>query len=278
MTGETDPLTIGDLAARTGLTPATLRMWEQRHGFPVPQRLESGHRRYAESDVLAVRRVRERQEGGVRLDRAISQVLDDADRAARPAARRSTPSCAAATPTWPRTGSPRARCSRCRGPSRTSSWPRPTARHLFGSFQRGRYFVQSQARWPSWPASPAAAYVLGDFEDGSDAPPEVVGRRLHRAGARAPARRRPHAARVGRGLRLRRPARRPHRLGAAGPGAGARPRPGLRVRVDHRPRRRARRLAGLRPTSPDLGRPGGRPHALRARRRPPAPGSPTWPR
>ena len=44
-------LTIGDLAARTGLTTATLRMWESRHGFPVPTRLDSGHRRYDEHDV-----------------------------------------------------------------------------------------------------------------------------------------------------------------------------------------------------------------------------------
>ena len=46
----TPSLTIGELAERTGLSPTTLRMWEQRHGFPTPVRLPSGHRRYEESD------------------------------------------------------------------------------------------------------------------------------------------------------------------------------------------------------------------------------------
>lgn len=68
-------LTIGDLAERTGLSPATLRMWEQRHGFPEPQRLESGHRRYLEADVAAVADVVRRRDAGVRLDAAIADAL-----------------------------------------------------------------------------------------------------------------------------------------------------------------------------------------------------------
>jgi len=73
--GPSDLLTIGDLAQRTGLSPATLRMWEQRHGFPVPRRLESGHRRYLESDVRAVSDVVRRRDSGVRLDVAIADAL-----------------------------------------------------------------------------------------------------------------------------------------------------------------------------------------------------------
>ncbi len=70
-------LTIGTLAERTGLSTATLRMWEQRHGFPTPQRLESGHRRYLEADVAAVERVVRRREAGVRLDVAIADSIAD---------------------------------------------------------------------------------------------------------------------------------------------------------------------------------------------------------
>ena len=44
------PLTISDLAQRTGVSAATLRAWETRHGFPTPTRRESGHRRYDERD------------------------------------------------------------------------------------------------------------------------------------------------------------------------------------------------------------------------------------
>ena len=33
----TEDLTIREVASRTGVEAATLRMWEQRHGFPVPR-------------------------------------------------------------------------------------------------------------------------------------------------------------------------------------------------------------------------------------------------
>ena len=65
-------LSIGDLAERTGLAPATLRMWEQRHGFPKPHRLESGHRRYHEHEVELVRQVVRRRDAGARLEVAIA--------------------------------------------------------------------------------------------------------------------------------------------------------------------------------------------------------------
>jgi MerR family transcriptional regulator, light-induced transcriptional regulator len=67
-------LSIGELASRTGLTPAVLRTWEARYGFPVPERAASGHRWYRESDVDLVQRVVQRQHAGVRLEAAIRQV------------------------------------------------------------------------------------------------------------------------------------------------------------------------------------------------------------
>lgn len=66
-------LTIGDLARRTGLSTAVLRMWETRHGFPAPHRLESGHRRYTERDVDLVRHVLRRRDAGIRLEVAIGE-------------------------------------------------------------------------------------------------------------------------------------------------------------------------------------------------------------
>jgi DICT domain-containing protein len=68
-------LSIGDLAVRTGLAPATLRMWEQRHGFPHPKRLASGHRRYDHHDVELVRQVVRRRDAGARLEVAIAGVV-----------------------------------------------------------------------------------------------------------------------------------------------------------------------------------------------------------
>lgn len=68
------PLTIGELAARTGLKPATLRMWESRHGFPHAERRDSGHRRYSDQDVELVRQVVRRRDAGLRLEVAIAEV------------------------------------------------------------------------------------------------------------------------------------------------------------------------------------------------------------
>ena len=50
-------LTIAAVATRTGVSVATLRAWERRYGFPVPQRLPGGHRRYTEADVDAIERL-----------------------------------------------------------------------------------------------------------------------------------------------------------------------------------------------------------------------------
>ncbi len=43
---------IGEVCAETGLTVDVIRAWERRYGFPVSQRLPTGHRRY-EEDVVA---------------------------------------------------------------------------------------------------------------------------------------------------------------------------------------------------------------------------------
>ena len=50
-------LAIKDIAERTGIAAGTIRMWEQRYGFPQPQRAPSGYRVYSEEDVDVLRRV-----------------------------------------------------------------------------------------------------------------------------------------------------------------------------------------------------------------------------
>jgi DNA-binding transcriptional MerR regulator len=48
-------VSIGEVAAETGLSPEVLRVWERRYGFPVPVRLPSGHRRFREEDLRRLR-------------------------------------------------------------------------------------------------------------------------------------------------------------------------------------------------------------------------------
>jgi methanogenic corrinoid protein MtbC1 len=50
-------LSIGALSRATGIAVETLRTWESRYGFPVPERKPSGHRVYPVSAVPRLRRV-----------------------------------------------------------------------------------------------------------------------------------------------------------------------------------------------------------------------------
>ena len=52
-------LSIGVLSRATGIPVETLRTWERRYGFPVPERKPSGHRVYQQGDVTRLRRIAE---------------------------------------------------------------------------------------------------------------------------------------------------------------------------------------------------------------------------
>ena len=69
---------ISDLAERTGLSAATLRTWETRHGFPEPVRRPGGHRRYTEHHVSQVRQVLEHRARGLTLEAAIAATTREA--------------------------------------------------------------------------------------------------------------------------------------------------------------------------------------------------------
>lgn len=66
-------LTIGELAARTGVSPGAIRMWERRYGFPDPPRTQSGYRRYCEDDVEVLLRVRADRERGLSMPAALER-------------------------------------------------------------------------------------------------------------------------------------------------------------------------------------------------------------
>jgi len=67
-------LSTAQLAERTGVHAATLRMWESRHGFPSPARRPGGHRRYSDRDVEAVLEVLDLRRRGLSLTAAIERV------------------------------------------------------------------------------------------------------------------------------------------------------------------------------------------------------------
>jgi DICT domain-containing protein len=184
---ETCLLTIGDLAQRTGVAPATLRVWESRHGFPRPQRRDSGHRRYDEHDVELVQQVLHRREGGMRLEVAIAGVaLADAATGTPPGA----PSVYAAM----RRLHPTLQPQRLKKSTLLAiSWAiedeccaRAERPMLFGAFQKERYYRAAEDRWRELARIAQSTMVFADF---SSAPEPVPGTAMIHLTQDAPMRR-----------------------------------------------------------------------------------------
>jgi len=166
-------LSIGELSRQTGVPTATLRSWEARHGFPVPVRRVTGHRRYDEQQVALVIEVATLRRSGLPVPAAIKQATEGA---ARPA------SSFFATL---RSADPGLRSSvlgkralsavttaiedECLAQAR-----RPV---LMGAFQRARFYRQSESRWNELNRTSERTVVFADFEHSQDlvAHPREVG-------------------------------------------------------------------------------------------------------
>jgi DICT domain-containing protein len=66
-------LAIRDVAEQTGLAAGTIRVWEQRYGFPEPSRTPSGYRIYRPEDVEILRRVVAYRERGLSVPAALER-------------------------------------------------------------------------------------------------------------------------------------------------------------------------------------------------------------
>ena len=167
-------LTIGDVTSRTRVSPATLRMWEQRYGFPRPHRLPSGHRRYSLSDVDTILDVLRRRDAGVRLEVAVSLAVSAASSgpgeedasSVYAELRRRHPHLAAHT--------------LHKSTMLALSWAiedefcsRAERSYLFGGFQRREHLAHAAPRWADLALVSRAAYVFAD-EPALD--PDTAGR------------------------------------------------------------------------------------------------------
>ena len=66
-------LAIKEVAEQTGVAAGTIRMWEQRYGFPEPGRTASGYRVYTEDDVAAIKRVLAFRDQGLSVPAALER-------------------------------------------------------------------------------------------------------------------------------------------------------------------------------------------------------------
>src|SRR4051812_29115995 len=66
-------LPIREVAERSGVAAGTIRQWEQRYGFPEPERTPSGYRVYSPDDVETLRRVLALRQGGMSVPAALER-------------------------------------------------------------------------------------------------------------------------------------------------------------------------------------------------------------
>jgi MerR family transcriptional regulator, light-induced transcriptional regulator len=163
-------LTVGELAARTGVREATLRTWETRYGFPRPRRRPGGHRRYRDRDVTLIEQVLRLREAGVSLPAAIAQVTADAvqlEPSVYAGLRRRHPEL---QPQVLRKSTALA-LTRAIEDECCARAERPL---LFGSFQEARYFRGSAARWRDLARTARLTVVFAEFDGVATSAPEVA--------------------------------------------------------------------------------------------------------
>ena len=157
-------LTIREVAARTGIASATLRMWEARYGFPEPGRLPSGHRRYSLDEVERVRDVARERDAGRSLSMAVERVrtaTDETEPSIFAGLRRRRPALS------PYLLPKRALIGLSHAIEDESAaraeWPL-----LVGSFQRESFYRDAEPRWRELARTAELAIVFADFPQRRD--------------------------------------------------------------------------------------------------------------
>ncbi len=153
-------LAISDVAQQAGIAAGTIRMWEQRYGFPTPQRTPSGYRRYTADDVEMLRRAQAYRRRGLSVPAAI-------ERARETGAASDLPSLyAAVAGAAPGTRPQLLRKSTMVSLSRAiehETLAHAAAPVLFGAFQEERFYRRVQPRWRRLADHADACVVFADF-------------------------------------------------------------------------------------------------------------------
>jgi DICT domain-containing protein len=161
-----DELTIGQMVKQTGVPEGTLRMWERRHGFPRPQRSESGHRRYSQLELELVRRVAAGRQAGLSLGAAI-------ERARRMEGAPSRSLFATLCRRRPELQAQRVAKRVMIAFSHAiedEALARAERQLLFGAFQRRRFYAREQARWHELCEASELTVVFADFARAGTSP------------------------------------------------------------------------------------------------------------
>ncbi|GAA1910424.1 DICT sensory domain-containing protein [Nocardioides hwasunensis] len=152
---------IGVLAERTGVTPAVLRSWEHRFGFPVGERSSAGHRRFTDADVAQVRQVLDVRASGVGLRAAIDTVRARHDHADADSVH------AVLARQFPQLAVRRLGRRTLLAASHAvedEALARADRPLVLGSFQEGDRYAASQHRWEELTRTASWAAVVAEFD------------------------------------------------------------------------------------------------------------------
>lgn len=153
---------------------ATLRSWEARYGLPRPLRLPGGHRRYDERDVAMVEQILRQRTGGLSLQAAVDRAgarAEELEPSVFAGLRRRHPHL---TPQLLTKATVLA-LTRAMEDECCARAERPV---LFASFQRQRFYHQSQQRWAELARTAQLVVIFADFAGqpapGGSTPPVPV--------------------------------------------------------------------------------------------------------
>jgi MerR family transcriptional regulator, light-induced transcriptional regulator len=155
-----EQLGIRDVARQAGIAAGTIRMWEQRYGFPRPARTASGYRRYSPEDVDVLRRVLAYRRRGLSVPAALDRARAAGGVTDRPSLYAAVaPSAPGARPQVLRKRTLVA-ISRAVEDEALASAAAPV---LFAAFQRERFYRAVQHRYRELARGAEAAVVFADF-------------------------------------------------------------------------------------------------------------------
>jgi len=161
-------LGIADVAERTGIAAGTLRMWEQRYGYPEPMRTPSGYRRYDEEIVEILRRVAALRERGLSVQAAI----DEARGSGLPTDRPSI--YAAVAPDAPRQLLRKRTLIALSRAIEDEAIAHAAAPICFGAFQRREFLAPVEHRYREMARMADAIAVFADFEAVRERPDGII--------------------------------------------------------------------------------------------------------
>ena len=155
-------LSIKEVAEQTGVAAGTIRMWEQRYGFPEPARTGAGYRVYAADDVEALRRVLAYRHRGLSVPAAIKRARETGGPSDRP-------SIYAAVAAADHGGRPQVlKKSTLVALSRAiehETLAQAASPVLFGAFQHEEFYRDVEPRYRRISQFSDAAIAFADFEE-----------------------------------------------------------------------------------------------------------------